>query len=108
MIEHVADTRAFVYGLAGALADDGLLILSTPNRTAMSRLLMIVLGEGTGRIPKGTHDWQKFLTPDELCALIEEAGLKAVDITGLTFDPVRGFGLSDNKSLDYFVTATRA
>lgn len=108
VIEHVADTRAFVNGLADALADDGLLILSTPNRTAMSRLLMIVLGEGTGRIPKGTHDWQKFLTPDELCALIEEAGLKAVDITGLTFDPVRGFGLSDNKSLDYFVTATRA
>lgn len=108
VIEHVADTHTFVRGLAGALTDDGLLILSTPNRTSMSRLLMIVLGEGMGRIPRGTHDWQKFLTPEELCALIEEAGLKAVDITGLTFDPSRGFALSENKSLDYFVTAVRA
>src|SRR5918998_5725392 len=105
VIEHVADTRAFVWGLAQALAEDGLLILSTPNRTATSRLLMIVLGEGTGRIPKGTHDWQKFLTPDELCALLRDAGLEVDDVTGLTYTPTRGFTLSDNKSLDYFVTA---
>ncbi len=108
VIEHVADPRAFVAGLARVLADDGLLILSTPNRTSMSRLLMIVLGEGLGRIPKGTHDWQKFLTPDELCALLKEADLEVLDVTGLTFDPARGFGLSDNKSLDYLVTARRA
>jgi 2-polyprenyl-6-hydroxyphenyl methylase/3-demethylubiquinone-9 3-methyltransferase len=108
VIEHVADPRAFVAGLARVLADNGLLILSTPNRTSMSRLLMIVLGEGLGRIPKGTHDWQKFLTPDELCALLKEADLEVLDVTGLTFDPARGFGLSDNKSLDYLVTARRA
>jgi 2-polyprenyl-6-hydroxyphenyl methylase/3-demethylubiquinone-9 3-methyltransferase len=107
VIEHVTDPRAFVHGLADALADDGLLILSTPNRTATSRLLMILLAEGLGRIPRGTHDWQKFLTPEELCALIEDAGLKVVDVTGLTYDPLRGFTLSDNKSLDYFVTAKR-
>ena len=51
VVEHVADTRAFVPGLADALAEGGLLILSTPNRTAMSRLMLIVIGEGTGRIP---------------------------------------------------------
>jgi 2-polyprenyl-6-hydroxyphenyl methylase / 3-demethylubiquinone-9 3-methyltransferase len=107
VIEHVADPRGFITGLADALANDGLLILSTPNRTSMSRLLMIVLGEGLGRIPKGTHDWQKFLTPEELCALIRDAGLEVVDVTGLAFDPARGFSLSDNKSLDYFVTAKR-
>ena len=108
VIEHVADPRAFVFGLAQLLADGGLLILSTPNRTSMSRLLMVVLAEGLGRIPKGTHDWQKFLTPDELAALVGEAGLGVTDITGLTFDPSRGFVLSDNKSLDYFITAKRA
>lgn len=107
VIEHVADTRGFVSALANALADDGLLILSTPNRTSMSRLLMIVLAEGMGRIPKGTHDWQKFLAPEELCALIVDAGLEVVDVTGLSFNPARGFHLSDNKSLDYFVTAKR-
>jgi 2-polyprenyl-6-hydroxyphenyl methylase/3-demethylubiquinone-9 3-methyltransferase len=108
VIEHVTDTRAFIWGLADALAEDGLLILSTPNRTATSRLLMIVLGEGLGRIPRGTHDWQKFLTPEELCALIQDAGLEVMDVTGLTYDPMRGFTLSDNRSLDYFVTAKRA
>jgi 2-polyprenyl-6-hydroxyphenyl methylase/3-demethylubiquinone-9 3-methyltransferase len=107
VIEHVVDPRSFIAGLAAALADDGLLILSTPNRTSMSRLLMVVLAEGLGRIPKGTHDWQKFLTPDELCALLRDAGLEIVDVAGLIFDPARGFCLSDNKSLDYFVTAKR-
>lgn len=107
VIEHVSDTRSFVAGLAAALADDGLLILSTPNRTAMSRLLMIVLAEGTGRIPKGTHDWQKFLTPEELSALVVDAGLEVVDVRGLTFSPARGFVVSDNTSLDYFITAKR-
>jgi 2-polyprenyl-6-hydroxyphenyl methylase/3-demethylubiquinone-9 3-methyltransferase len=107
VVEHVADTRAFVGGLAAALAPDGLLILSTPNRTATSRLLMIVIGEGMGRIPKGTHDWQKFLTPDELCALIRDTGLEVLDVTGLSFEPSRGFCLSENLSLDYLVTAKR-
>ena len=108
VIEHVADSGSFVAGLAKALAPDGLLILSTPNRTSTSRLLMIVLGEGLGRIPRGTHDWQKFLAPEELCALLQDAGLEVLDVTGLSFDPLRGFVLSDNKSLDYFVTAKRA
>ena len=108
VIEHVTDARSFVQGLADSLADDGLLILSTPNRTSTSRLLMIVLAEGLGRIPKGTHDWQKFLTPEELCALLSDAGLEVSDVTGLSYDPLRGFTLSENKSLDYFVTAKRA
>jgi 2-polyprenyl-6-hydroxyphenyl methylase/3-demethylubiquinone-9 3-methyltransferase len=107
VVEHVADVPAFVSGLAASLAEDGLLILSTPNRTSMSRLLMIVLGEGTGRIPKGTHEWDKFLTPDELCALLRGAGLEIADCTGLAWGPGRGFHLSDNKSLDYFITAKR-
>ncbi|MDB5691149.1 MAG: ubiG [Alphaproteobacteria bacterium] len=107
VVEHVAEPRAFVRGLADALGEDGLLILSTPNRSSMSRLMMIVLGEGSGRIPKGTHDWDRFLCPEELCALVTEAGLEIVDVTGLAWGPARGFHLSDNKSLDYFVTAKR-
>ncbi|HEX4737616.1 MAG TPA: bifunctional 2-polyprenyl-6-hydroxyphenol methylase/3-demethylubiquinol 3-O-methyltransferase UbiG [Allosphingosinicella sp.] len=108
VVEHVAAPRDFLHGLAGALKDDGLLILSTPNRTSFSRLMMIVLGEGTGRIPRGTHDWEKFLCPEELCALLKDTGLEIVDVTGLGWTPTRGFHLSDNKSLDYFVTAKRA
>lgn len=107
VIEHVAEPRAFIHGLADLLAADGLLILSTPNRTSLSRLMMIVLGEGTGRIPRGTHDWEKFLCPEELCALLGDASLEIVDVTGLAWGLGRGFHLSDNKSLDYFVTAKR-
>ena len=108
VIEHVADTRAFVNGLAGALAEGGLLLLSTPNRTAWSRLAMIAVAEGSGIIPRGTHDWGKFLQPAELTALLEAAGLRVVASRGLAFSPARGFHLSDSTVLDYFLAATRA
>lgn len=107
VIEHVADPAAFVAGLASALADDGLLILSTPNRTPVSRLAMITLAEGTGQIPKGTHDWDKFLTPEELTELLSNAGLAVRDTRGLTFSPTSGFTLSDSLALNYLVTAVR-
>ena len=108
VLEHVADPRAFVAGLARILAEDGMLVLSTPNRTGTSRLLLIGMAEGLGRIPKGTHDWDKLLTPDETCALMKDSGLEIVDCTGLSWGPASGFHLSDDKSLDYFVTARRA
>lgn len=107
VIEHVADTLAFVQGLAGALADGGLLILSTPNRTNLSRLAMITVAEGFGAIPRGTHDWTRFLRPEELTALLTGAGLEVRDVRGLSFSAARGFALSDSTALDYFVTAVR-
>jgi 2-polyprenyl-6-hydroxyphenyl methylase/3-demethylubiquinone-9 3-methyltransferase len=107
VIEHVSDPAAFVAGLAGALAEDGLLILSTPNRTPVSKLALITIGEGFGMVPRGTHDHAKFLNPDELGALIEQAGLEVIDTTGLSFDPRTGFALSSNLALDYFLTARR-
>lgn len=108
VIEHVSDPAAFVGGLAGALAPGGLMVLSTPNRTALSRLAMITFGEGLGAIPKGTHDWDRFLTPDELIALLEGAGLKVVDRTGLGFSPARGFVTGTGEALNYLVTVVRA
>ena len=107
VIEHVTDPRAFVAGLAGALAPGGLLILSTPNRTAASRLLLVGLAEAAGSIPRGTHDWDAFLTPEELQALVEAAGLEVVDVSGLSFTPARGFVLSPPPALDYLLTAPK-
>jgi 2-polyprenyl-6-hydroxyphenyl methylase / 3-demethylubiquinone-9 3-methyltransferase len=107
VIEHVTDPGAFVHALAGALADGGLMVVSTPNRTALSRLAMITLAEGVGAVPKGTHDWDKFVTPEELEALLDAAGLRVIDCHGLAFSPTRGFVLSDDLSLDYFLTAVR-
>jgi 2-polyprenyl-6-hydroxyphenyl methylase / 3-demethylubiquinone-9 3-methyltransferase len=108
VIEHVSDPATFVAGLAGALVDGGLMILSTPNRTPLSRLAMITVGEGLGQIPRGTHDWDKFIAPDELTAMLADSGLKVIDTTGFAYDPVRGARLTDNLSLDYFVTVVAA
>lgn len=107
VIEHVTDPALFLAALAAALAPGGLMVLSTPNRTALSHLAMITIGEGSGAIPRGTHDWRKFLTPDELTALLADAGLTVTDVRGLSFSPARGFVLSEDVSLDYLVTAVR-
>ena len=105
VIEHVVDRDAFVAGLAGAVAPGGLLVMSTPNRTPLSRLALIGIAEGTGRIPRGTHDWDAFLTPAELGALLVAAGLRVIDTTGLVLSPAKGFVAGASTQLDYFVTA---
>lgn len=107
VIEHVTDPALFVRGLADALAPGGLMILSTPNRTPLSRLAMIHVGEGMGFIPKGTHDWGSFITPEELCALLQEAGLETFDMRGIAFDPRTGFVLSDDTRLNYILCARK-
>lgn len=107
VIEHVADPAAFVGALAAAVAEGGLLILSTPARTQWSKLLLVDLAEGLGRIPKGTHDWNRFIAPDELKAMVTAAGLEVTDVTGLGFSLTRGFTLGEDLSLNYLLTAKR-
>lgn len=107
VIEHATDARAFVVGLTAAVADGGLLVMSTPNRTALTRVALVGAAEASGVIPRGTHEWSKFLRPEELTSLIEQAGLRVMDVQGLAFSPTRGFQLSASTALDYFVTATR-
>jgi 2-polyprenyl-6-hydroxyphenyl methylase/3-demethylubiquinone-9 3-methyltransferase len=82
------------------------MVLSTPNRTARSRLLLVGLAETVGAVPRGTHHWDDFVTPEELAALLAEAGLAMDDPRGLAFSPLKGLHLSDDLSLDYLVTAT--
>jgi 2-polyprenyl-6-hydroxyphenyl methylase/3-demethylubiquinone-9 3-methyltransferase len=108
VIEHVADPAAFVVSLARRLAPDGLLILSTPNATGWSKLLMITLGEGLGRIPRGTHEFAKFIAPERMTVLLGEAGLKCLDVEGIAWSPTRGLHLSDDVRLNYLVSAVHA
>jgi len=108
VIEHVAEPQEFIDCLAERLADGGLLILSTPNKTAWSRLLTITLAEGFGQIPKGTHDFEKFIDPDTMRALLAEAGLECIDFEGIAISPTRGLHLSENTSLNYLVAARHA
>ena len=106
VIEHVADKPAFVAALARALKPDGLMVLSTPNRTVQSRLLLVEGAERLGAIPRGTHHWDDFVTPGELGALLSEAGLAMGEPKGIAWSPLKGLHLSDNKALNYIVTAT--
>jgi 2-polyprenyl-6-hydroxyphenyl methylase/3-demethylubiquinone-9 3-methyltransferase len=105
VIEHVAEPAAFVRALAKRLAANGLLILSTPNATGWSRLMMITIGEGLGRIPKGTHDFDKFIAPERMKQLLGEAGLKCLDVEGIAWSPTRGLHLSDDVRLNYLLAA---
>lgn len=108
VIEHVADKTAFVYALEAALADGGLMILSTPNRTTQSRMLLVEGAEAVGMIPRGTHHWDDFITPIEMHDLLEAAGLKMGNPIGIAWNISRGLHLSDSLALNYIATATRA
>ena len=106
VIEHTADPQQFLNSLAQRLAPNGLLILSTPNATSWSRLITITLAEGIGAIPRGTHDFDKFIAPEQMKQLMANAGLNCLDVEGLAFSPTRGLHLSEDVSLNYLVAAT--
>lgn len=108
VIEHVADKPAFVAALAAALAPGGLMVLSTPNRTARSRLLMVEAAERIGMVPRGTHHWDEFVTPDELHDLLAGAGLIMGPPRGIGWSPARGLHLSGDLALNYLVAVTAA
>ncbi|KTE39808.1 MULTISPECIES: bifunctional 2-polyprenyl-6-hydroxyphenol methylase/3-demethylubiquinol 3-O-methyltransferase UbiG [unclassified Sphingopyxis] len=105
VVEHVSDPAAFIAELAARLAPGGLMILSTPNRTALSKLLLVEAAERIGAVPRGTHDWDQFLKPEELTELIEDAGLEVFDRTGLSPSAAKGFKLGGSEALNYLVAA---
>ncbi len=105
VLEHTADPALFVRQLAACLAPGGMLVLSTPNRTAASKLLLVEAAERFGQVPRGTHHWDQFLTPPETTALLADAGLAVAGVRGIFFSPFNGLHLSDNLSLNYILTA---
>ncbi len=108
VIEHVADPAAFLAQILARMKPDGLLLMSTPNRTAASRLLLVEAAERLGQVPRGTHNWDQFLTPDEMTALLADAGMRVTAMTGIAFSPTKGLHLSDNMALNFILSAVRA
>ena len=109
VIEHVSDRPAFLAELRRLAAPGGTLILSTPNRTPLSYAALIVGAERIARtIPKGAHDWHKFVTPDELTAELATAGFTVTGVTGMTWRPGTGFVLGRDVSVNYYLTAKPA
>lgn len=109
VIEHVDDPAGFVRTLAGLARPGGLVLFSTLNRTLKSYALAIVGAEYVLRwIPAGTHDWNKFVTPDELRGHCTAAGLDVSDVTGMIFDPLRGaWRLGRDSGVNYWLAAEK-
>jgi 2-polyprenyl-6-hydroxyphenyl methylase / 3-demethylubiquinone-9 3-methyltransferase len=110
VVEHVADPAAFLAACQRLLKPGGLMVCSTLNRNPKSYLMAIIGAEWVMRwLPKGTHDWSKFITPDELYDLLRKAGLDPVDRKGMVFNPVRwAWSLSDGDlSCNYVTTSLK-
>ncbi|MGB9152775.1 MAG: bifunctional 2-polyprenyl-6-hydroxyphenol methylase/3-demethylubiquinol 3-O-methyltransferase UbiG [Alphaproteobacteria bacterium] len=110
IVEHVADIDSLLRSVADLVKPGGIVLLSTLNRNVKSYLLGIVAAEYLLRwVPRGTHDWRKFLRPSELAAHLEKAGLEMTDITGIVFDPFNDtFRLKrEAVSVNYLMTAVK-
>ena len=108
VVEHVADPQSYLRACQELLKPKGLMVCSTINRNPKSYVFAIFGAEYVMRwLPKGTHEWSKFITPDELFELIRVAGLEPVDRKGFVFNPVSWqWRLSDRDLSVNYVTAS--
>ena len=108
VVEHVADPLAYLTANQQLLRHGGLQICSTINRNAKSYAMAIIGAEVIMRwLPRGTHEWSKFITPDELFDLLSQAGLSPVDRKGFLFNPITwGWSISDRDLSVNYVTAS--
>ena len=110
IVEHVAEPPEFIATCRDLVVPGGMLIASTLNRTAKSFGAAIIGAEWVMRwLPKGTHDWRRFITPDELAQMAEASGLTVVDRCGMVFNPLGwSWSLSHRDlSVNYMLTALR-
>ena len=109
VVEHVADLGAFLKACAKLLRPGGVMLVATLNRTLKSLALAKVGAEYVLRwLPAGTHDWNKFVKPDELERLLEEAGLTVRRVQGVSFNPLRwDWRLSSDTDVNYMVVAEK-
>ncbi len=109
VVEHVPDVAGFLREVAAVAAPGGLVVLSTLNRTGRSFAEAIVGAEYLlGWLPRGTHDWRRFLKPAELSRHLRAAGLRPCHVAGVAYDPGRdGFALTHHPTTNYLMTAVR-
>jgi 2-polyprenyl-6-hydroxyphenyl methylase/3-demethylubiquinone-9 3-methyltransferase len=109
VVEHVRDRRGFLRTAAALARPGGLVVAATLNRTFKSYALGIIGAEYVlGWVPRGTHDWQQFVTPSELAADLAAGGLRPFDRAGVTYDLARRrWRLSRNMDINYMMAALR-
>lgn len=109
VLEHVPDPAAFLAAAAAVLEPGGLMVASTINRTTKSYLLAIVGAEYVlGWLPRGTHQWDRFITPDELESHLRAAGLTPQRREGVVYDPLRDvWSRSPDTGVNYQLSARK-
>jgi 2-polyprenyl-6-hydroxyphenyl methylase/3-demethylubiquinone-9 3-methyltransferase len=109
IVEHVADRHAFLAALGALVKPHGILIGATLNRTARAFMLAIVGAEYVlGWVPRGTHDWRRFVRPSEFVAGLRRAGLVTERLIGLSYELTDGeWRQSNDLSVNYMLVATR-
>lgn len=109
VVEHVADVRAYLGACARLVKPGGITIVATLNKTLKSLVLAKFAAEYVLQwMPKGTHDWNRFLSPDTLQKSLEEAGLTVLKMQGVSFDPLTwDWRLSSDVGVNYMVVAAR-
>jgi 2-polyprenyl-6-hydroxyphenyl methylase/3-demethylubiquinone-9 3-methyltransferase len=109
VVEHVADVGAYLGACARLVAPGGITIVATMNKTLKALALAKFGAEYVlGWLPRGTHDWNRFLPPDDLRAILEETGLKTLKTQGVSFNPLASdWRLSGDVDVNYMVVATR-
>jgi 2-polyprenyl-6-hydroxyphenyl methylase/3-demethylubiquinone-9 3-methyltransferase len=110
MLEHVPEPSSVVDACARLVKPGGWVFLSTLNRNAKSYLMAIIGAEYVlNMLPKGTHDWARFLKPSELGAMVRAAGLETVDIQGMTYNPLdKTYKLGSDTGVNYLLACRRA
>ena len=110
VVEHVADVPLFIKRCTEMVKPGGMMIAATLNRTFKSFALAIVGAEYVlGWLPRGTHQWDKFVTPTELEAALERHGLEVVDETGVIYNLIADrWQISTDMDVNYMVTAEKA
>jgi len=109
VIEHVGDLDVFLGACARLTAPGGALVLATLNRTLKSLALAVVLAEHVlGWVPRGTHDWRKFVRPDELGERLARHGVELREVSGVTYNPLTdSWGLAADAGVNYMAFAAR-
>jgi 2-polyprenyl-6-hydroxyphenyl methylase / 3-demethylubiquinone-9 3-methyltransferase len=107
IVEHVADLGVFVAAAAALVRPGGALIVATLNRTVKSYLFAIIGAEYVlGWLPRGTHEWRKFVRPSELAALLRRNRLRIEEIAGVTYNPLAdSWALSTDLDVNYMAFA---
>jgi 2-polyprenyl-6-hydroxyphenyl methylase/3-demethylubiquinone-9 3-methyltransferase len=109
VVEHVADIGVFLEATSRLVRPGGMLIASTINRTKRAYALAIIGVEYVMNwLPRGTHDWDKFVTPGELTAALEDRGMQMCAVAGLTYNPLtRAWRISGDTGVNYIIAATK-